>query len=807
VDRKLALTILFQGNDKLSGALKSIVGLGEKGTTALARLRREARSLDGQLSGVRKEIAGASGNISALINRERELEAAVAQVNRQVERQKKLLAIDNRVSQMQAQASAYKAAGRENMMAGATLLAPFVLAGREAMNFSSGMVDIQQKAELTNRETQQMAASILAAARAAHQLPEAMRSSVDVLAGFGMDPRQAAKLAEPIGRVGTAFKVELADGASAAYANINNLKVALGDIPAAFDIMAAGANAGAFELKDMARWFPQLTTQAQALGQSGTAAVADLTAALQIARRGAGTADQAATNVTNLLQKINSPETIRKFQKNFGVDLPAALQEAYRKGKTPLEAIAEITQRAIGGNMARLGFAFEDAQAQGAIRSLILDLDDYRKMRAQIGNSRGTVDRAFAQREMRDASIAWASFKGQLSETAIVLGTTLLPAATGFLGMVNNVMRAVGSWAQANPRLAATLFNLVAGLAVARIGVGALQFAFGSLLGPMATAWGLYKKWRVAGSIAETFPKAAKGMGMLRTAATAMLPSVSKIGGLLVRGLVSAFALLSNPVGWGVLAAAAVGLVWYFWDDIKAAITSVDWPGLGKSIISGIFYGLGFAWTAITTWVPAAFNGLINIVRSIDWIAAGAWVIGAAKEGIIAGWSALTTWWHSAWPSLIDFVKGLTWKSVGLYIADQLTFGLASKINKNGLGATIASVAASAQSGLAAGSNAAKVAHGAPAIAGKRAGGGPVTGGRRYLVGERGPELFEPSTSGRIIPNHSLAVAGTAARAGGGVTINVYQKPGEDSEALARRLAALIDRQRQNAARGAYRDE
>jgi hypothetical protein len=45
-----------------------------------------------------------------------------------------------------------------------------------------------------------------------------------------------------------------------------------------------------------------------------------------------------------------------------------------------------------------------------------------------------------------------------------------------------------------------------------------------------------------------------------------------------------------------------------------------------------------------------------------------------------------------------------------------------------------------------------------------KAEGGPVSGGRPYIVGERGPELFMPGSSGSIIPNHALA--------GGGVTIN-----------------------------------
>lgn len=45
-----------------------------------------------------------------------------------------------------------------------------------------------------------------------------------------------------------------------------------------------------------------------------------------------------------------------------------------------------------------------------------------------------------------------------------------------------------------------------------------------------------------------------------------------------------------------------------------------------------------------------------------------------------------------------------------------------------------------------------------------RANGGPVTAGMPYMVGERGPEMFVPRTSGNIVPNGGM----------GGVTINVY---------------------------------
>ena len=60
---------------------------------------------------------------------------------------------------------------------------------------------------------------------------------------------------------------------------------------------------------------------------------------------------------------------------------------------------------------------------------------------------------------------------------------------------------------------------------------------------------------------------------------------------------------------------------------------------------------------------------------------------------------------------------------------------------------------------------------------GARAAGGPVTGGGTYLVGERGPELFTPSSSGSITPNNALG--------GASITVNV---DGGDPDAVVRAI-------------------
>jgi hypothetical protein len=80
---------------------------------------------------------------------------------------------------------------------------------------------------------------------------------------------------------------------------------------------------------------------------------------------------------------------------------------------------------------------------------------------------------------------------------------------------------------------------------------------------------------------------------------------------------------------------------------------------------------------------------------------------------------------------------------------------------------------------------------GGAAVAGFLAEGGPALPGKAYVVGERGPELFVPSTAGAVVPNHQLAgaAAGTyniSINAGGG---------GIFTDAIVRRRTAeaLVD--------------
>ncbi len=72
---------------------------------------------------------------------------------------------------------------------------------------------------------------------------------------------------------------------------------------------------------------------------------------------------------------------------------------------------------------------------------------------------------------------------------------------------------------------------------------------------------------------------------------------------------------------------------------------------------------------------------------------------------------------------------------------------------------------------------------------GTRATGGPVTGSMPYLVGEQGPELFVPNSSGNIVPNHEM---------GGGMTVvqnfTIQAPNGSVSRASQSQIAAAAAR-------------
>jgi hypothetical protein len=66
----------------------------------------------------------------------------------------------------------------------------------------------------------------------------------------------------------------------------------------------------------------------------------------------------------------------------------------------------------------------------------------------------------------------------------------------------------------------------------------------------------------------------------------------------------------------------------------------------------------------------------------------------------------------------------------------------------------------------------------------RRQTGGPVRAGQAYIVGENGPEIFQPRQSGQVISNQDSF--------GGSVTVNVDARGASDPQAVAEQTAEAV---------------
>lgn len=261
--------------------------------------------------------------------------------------------------------------------------------------------------------------------------PTVNQSTTDLMAGvdamltMGTAAKDARGAIPAIGKAATATGASIADLSNASSSAMQNLGVMPSEITRMLDGMAYAGNAGAFELKNMAAAFPQLTASAQGLGIHGVEGVNDLAAALQIARRGAGDASTASNNLSDFMGKIVTPQTIKNFRK-FGVDVTKELAKVKKSGISPIEHfIRLLDKKTEGGKGELLTQIFGDKQTLDFIRPMIAGFDDYIRIRNEANKANGTVADAYARR-MEDANQKVKALRISLENLGTSIGANLL---------------------------------------------------------------------------------------------------------------------------------------------------------------------------------------------------------------------------------------------------------------------------------------------------------------------------------------------------------------------------------------------
>jgi hypothetical protein len=367
----------------------------------------------------------------------------------------------------------------------------------------------------------------------------------------------------------------------------------------------------------MARLFPTLTAQVEALGVRGRPAVDMLGALLQTAARGAATADGAGDNLANFLSKLTSPETVRNFR-DMGVNLEAVMQDAARRGINPVHAVVQEIRTLTQGNMFRVGELFGDMQVLNFLRPMLANTREYLALlRGAAAAQAGLIDQGFDDR-FRGMQIQFDLLKEQLVQLGRVIGTSVgraLPqmneALAGLLsgierleqaypGLIGDAVLAVGGFML----LSAALFM------VARV-LAPVLFAIRLLLLPLRMLGGLLMLLRVPllaiGALATGLGVAfvVAGLHIYRNWDRFAGYFETLLGG--VRTILRGFVTFLTGVFTLDMGMAVTGLT-QVWEGFKTAASAL-WDAVKQ-----IFTDFG-DW--LNGWTGGALYGALNMVNDL----------------------------------------------------------------------------------------------------------------------------------------------------------------------------------------------
>ncbi|WP_407059357.1 phage tail tape measure protein (plasmid) [Ralstonia syzygii subsp. celebesensis] len=544
---------------------------------------------------------------------------------------------------------------------------PIVQSVRQAAGFQDQMRDIAITGEFSKAEEANLGNTVRDAAGKWNQTQAEVARGIGVLVAGGIqDAKELERYTPVIAKAATATRASMDDLGNVMLALKTNLGVSAGETEQAFNMLAYAGKRGQFEIKDMAKWLPTLTPSFAAMGVTGKEAVAEIGAALQVARKGAGTNDEAANNFRNFLQKLFSQDTKKDFEK-AGIDIEQSLKNLREKGLTPVQGMLEIITSYIGkkspeaaaqfqnamsmkddkeremalqriSEAYKLGELFQDMQAMNFIRPAIANMAEMKdiKQGSFAAADKGLLDADFKKR-VETATEQFKAFKIGLTEVGITIGNVLLPPLVSALNTVLPVVRAFGNWAKEHPGWIKGVIGLASGLLAGKLALIGIRYA--ALLATsqfnavakgitlVSSGWTRLQAMRQMGNVSAASGGIGKIGSSLLTGFQAALPWIGRAGTMLLR---------LTPIG---LALSAVGvLVYKYWQPIKGfmvglwqGIASVAGPAIKGLIRSVMSFGLSIGRLLL------AIPGVGFVFRLLRSVAAP--VLGAMLQGVRAVWN------------------------------------------------------------------------------------------------------------------------------------------------------------------------
>jgi TP901 family phage tail tape measure protein len=499
---------------------------------------------------------------------------------------------------------------------------------QSAIDFETTLTDIGQKTDQNRQQMKEFGRYVRDLAPATNKTALELAKAQDVLVGMGMEFETAKQALPLLGKAATAYRVEIADAAKMSMAFVDNLKIKINELPDAFDRASAAGKAGAVELKDMAQYMPAIGAIAASKGMAGQKAVLQVATALQITRKGAGDAAQAASNLKNVFQKMTSTETMKKFgdqalimdqlsgklkmskdkkaakaiEKYYESQwLKAQLELRQKKGLSPLEAFVDVTKDMLARNKGMtISDFFADQEVQLGMASLIQNYDEWQKMMKEVeATYKGGTERDYAERlndlaqKVGGLNAAWETFK-------ITIGGTLGPILVPVLQNLTQMAGRLADLAEKFPGVTRYVTIGATALIGFKIAVTGVSWAFLSLKVAALTTLAALSGWLAPlAALAAAVYLLYQRWDQVK----ALMPNVAK-------AVETAVAWMKE--NWSTLP----GKVWEVAVSIKDKLLNTDWMQVGRDMISSL-------WAGMKEWLNKILAGVGDFVGKVKGLFVG----------------------------------------------------------------------------------------------------------------------------------------------------------------------------------------
>jgi phage-related tail protein len=457
--------------------------------------------------------------------------------------------------------------------------------------------------------------------------------------------------------------------------------------------------------------------------------------------------------------------------------------------------------------------------------------DALKQLTADMENSGGKAQEV-SDIKMEGFNGKMRALQSAASGLSMAIGESLLPGLTQLAEKLTAALGPITEFAAAHPGLTSNVAAAAAAVVSFKVAIAGLRFA--GLVGKGGALSLLSFAFNGIGGAAGGAKKAATEMVALQTALAGMdgkslgalsrfkfalkgiamsVPGVAPLGGALT-AIGTAIGTISLPV-WGGFAAAAAAVaaaglsIYKHWDRITSILSGVGravgeelapvlqavqpaldvFAPIGQAIADG-WNSAKSAMSGVMDWIGSAFSReILNEDQKAQLEASGHDVaerIIAAIKQVPAQLKAVADEWLQAGRELIlSLWEGMkqVFSEMTAWLKDQL--------------ANIGNMAGNALSNVpllgrfVGGGNNAGDAGDTPA----RAGGGPISRGQTYMVGEKGPELITANRNGYVNPagQGGRQASSTNLTVNAPITINgVSADPAQLGAEVARQLREQI---------------